>query len=105
MTLEDRISMESMGRKPHATLWYTADELDWLARDYAARRGIDFDFKGAEVLVWIERDSEYLARVEYLQGLHEEMLSVWISRDGLAVKSQIAIAVDGSFIKALELKP
>lgn len=99
--------MARNGRHPHTTLWYNAEELDWIARDYAKRNDIDFNFRGSKILIWVEADSENLASIEYMHGLWEPTLIVRISKEGEALEHVLATAVDGSYIRGMrdELVP
>jgi hypothetical protein len=87
-------AMRRGGRDVHPSLWYSAKELDWIARDYARRRGIDFRFSGVETQIWVPRTRDCLARVEYSSGIGHPVLSVTIGWDGTVREHRRAIAID-----------
>ena len=86
-------AMAREGRDPHVSLWYSAEELDWIARRYVADHRVDFDLRGTSAVVWVPRRGDYLARVEYFRDLGKPVLSVYIGFGGQVLRHDIAIAV------------
>ena len=92
---DDVQAMRRRGRAIHSSLWFSAAELDQIARDYARRQRIDFKFSGVETVIWVPRSRDHLARVQYSSGIGQPVLLVTIGWDGIARDHLQAIAVDG----------
>lgn len=97
-TLDQLDAIEATGRPIHVTHWYTAQELDWIARDYAKQKSIDYDFSGIEALIWIPRKASHLATVEYHKGIGKQTLMVVIGLEGEVTEHSILWAIDGPVI-------
>ena len=95
-TVDELQAMGRAGRPVHGTNWYSAEELDWIARDYAATQHIDFNFQGTSALIWVSRKTEYLATLEYGHRIGEPVLIIEIGLDGRVRKHLLATAIDGS---------
>ena len=91
---DDVQAMRRRGRDIHASLWFSAAELDQIAREYARRQRIDFNFSGVETVIWVPRSRDYLARVQYSSGIGQPVLLVTIGWDGTVRDHLRAIAVD-----------
>ena len=94
-TLDQLSAMEAEGRPLHVSHWWTAEELDWVARSYADREGLDFSFNGVTVMIWVPRNADFLARVEYFRELGKPVLSVWIGFGGDVLRHSTPTAIDG----------
>ena len=76
--------------------WYSALELDRIARKYAEEHKLDFSFDEQETNVWVETDDgPLLATVDYSSGIGEPFLRVAIDRYGKATGHETGIAVCG----------
>jgi hypothetical protein len=92
---EDQVrAMHRQGRQVPPALWFDGAELDWIARDYARRQKIDFNFSRVETQVWVPRSRDYLARVEYSSGIGHPVLSVKVDWDGTVIDHSKAMAID-----------
>jgi hypothetical protein len=94
MTEEQVKAMRRRGREVPSSLWFDGAELDWIARDYARRQKIDFNFSRVETQIWVPRSRDYLARVDYSSGMGQPVLSVTIGWDGSVVDHFKGVAID-----------
>ena len=94
MMEDEAQAARSSGRDIHPSLWYSAKELDWIARDHARRQKIDFSFSGVDTQIWVPRSRNYLARVEYSSGIGHPVLMVTIGWNGEVMDHLKALAVD-----------
>ena len=64
--------------------WWSALELERLAKEYARRESIAFDFTNTKTKIWIATDGKKeLAKVHfYGPGLEDPFLDVRVSREG-----------------------
>ena len=95
-TLPELKAMAKAGRPVHGTIWYSADEFDWIAKKYAADKHFKFDFHGVDVLIWVTQKKDHLATVEYGGRIGAPVLTVEIGYDGNVIKHTVATAIDGS---------
>jgi hypothetical protein len=72
--------------------WYSALELERIARSYAESKKADFRFEGTEMNIWVKTDGgNVLANVYWSKGIGKPMLHVEIGRDGKAIRHEITI--------------
>ena len=83
----------SLGFRPARLGWFTPAELDRIARLYAKRHAIPFDFRGADVEVEVPRDRSAFATVVYEHGLGRPFFSVTIAPDGAVTEHHFGTAV------------
>lgn len=91
---DDAEAERRRGRPIHASLWFSAKELDSIARRYARERRIDFKFSGVEIQIWVPRSRDYLARVQYSSGIGHPVLWVIIAWDGSVREHGKGTAID-----------
>ena len=94
MLHDDAEAERRHGHPIHASLWFSAAELDSIARRYARERRIDFKFSGAEAQIWVPRSRDYLARVQYSSGIGHPVLWVIIAWDGSVREHGKGTAID-----------
>jgi hypothetical protein len=78
--------------------WYSATELERIARAYAKERKIQFSFEGTERSVWVNTSgSNIIASVSFSSGMGKPSLIVDIDRSGKVATNHLGIAVCGTF--------
>jgi len=85
----------SLGFRPARLGWFTPAELDRIARLYAKRHALRFDFRGAAVEVEVPRDRSVFATIAYEHGLGRPYFSVTIAPDGTVIEHHLGTAVCG----------
>jgi hypothetical protein len=75
--------------------WYSAADLDHIARQYVRAKNIDFSFSGTQARFRVprERDRDVMARGSCSSRMGKPVLSVEIGWDGYVRKHAIAVAV------------
>jgi hypothetical protein len=78
--------------------WYSASELEQIAKDYAKQKKIDFDFtKATERSVWIYTGgSNIIASVSFSSDFGKPAYIADIGRDGKVVTNRVGIAICGT---------
>jgi hypothetical protein len=75
--------------------WYSAWELEQIARDYARQRKIQFSFEGAERSVWVRTSgSNIIASVSFSSGMGKPIFMVDIDRSGKVATNHLWVAFD-----------
>ena len=100
---DDRLGVQSQGSHEYMfvsgdghKMWYSALELETLARNYVKQKSIAFDFANTEKAIWVNTGgSRTLATVSFSSGIGKPFLDVTIDRHGKAVRHFIGIAVCG----------
>ena len=70
--------------------WYSALELERVARDFAVSNKADFRFEGTEMNIWVKTDGgKVLADVFWSSAVGKPGLHVEIGRDGKAIRCQV----------------
>jgi hypothetical protein len=95
-----RLGVKSKGEHEHMFVsadgpkeWYSALELERIARGYAESKKADFSFEGAELNIWVKTDGgEVLADVYWSRGIGKPVLHVEIGRDGKPTRYDIKTA-------------
>jgi hypothetical protein len=73
--------------------WFSATDLEQIARGYAKQKKIDFNFELTERNVWVSTSgSNIIASVCFSSGMGEPILKVEIDRTGKAVASHLWMA-------------
>ena len=86
----NRFGVKDKGQHEHmfisaegAKEWYSALELEGIARRYAETKKVDFQFEGAEMNIWVKTDGgKILADVWWSHAIGKPSLHVEIGRDG-----------------------
>lgn len=74
--------------------WYSASELEQIAKDYAKQRKIDFDFTKAGRSVWIYTGgSNIIARVSFASDFGKPIYIADIDRSGKVATNYVGITV------------
>lgn len=73
--------------------WYSAADLDRIARHYVRANNIDFSFAGTAAQFWVARDRQYMVRGTYSSGIGKPILHLEIGWDGYVTKHSVGIAV------------
>jgi hypothetical protein len=77
--------------------WYSASELEQIAKDYARQKKIDFDFSKAGRSVWIYTgSSNILARVSFASDFGKPIYTADIDRNGKVATNYVGIMVCGT---------
>jgi hypothetical protein len=76
--------------------WYSATELEQIAKDYAKQKKIQFDFAHADRSVWVRTDgSNVIARVVFASSFGKPMYYADIERQGIVVTNVIGVLSEG----------
>ncbi len=105
---DGRIGVETQG--PHEYMfvegssekaWFSALELENLARDYVKRNEIDFDFADTEKTIWVSTSGgRILAEVFFIPSRYgKPVLNVKIGRNGKVLGHSIGAKLCGSFLR------
>lgn len=77
--------------------WYSALELEQIARRYADEHKLEFTFEGTEKMVWVKTDGgRVLANVAYSSGVGQPILYIAIDRHGRVINHDIGTAICGT---------
>jgi hypothetical protein len=77
--------------------WYSASELEQIAKDYAKQKKIDFDFSKAGRSVWIYTGgSNIIARVSFASDFGKPIYTADIDRTGKVATNYVGIMVCGT---------
>ena len=95
-----RVGVQSRGEQEYMFVmgdgqkaWYSALELEQIARTYAQTQKLDFKFEGTEKSVWVHTDGgKVLAEVWFKAGGGRPTLQVHIGRKGNVLKHKIVVA-------------
>ena len=81
--------------------WYSALELENIAKNHIETNKIDFDFADTETAIWVSTSGGRILAKVYFTPLDygEPALDVRIGRNGKVVGYDIAPMVCGSFLK------
>jgi photosystem II stability/assembly factor-like uncharacterized protein len=72
--------------------WYSALELERIARDYAQSEKLDFDFADTEKKIWVHTDGgRVLATVWFSSAIGKPSLCIEIGRSGKVIGHKIAV--------------
>jgi hypothetical protein len=96
---ESRVGVQTKGEQEYMFVggegkkaWYSALELEQIARAYAASQKLDFDVATAEKSVWVHTDGgKVLAEVWFSSGAGRPSLQVQIGRKGSVLKHKIEV--------------
>ena len=94
-----RLGVKDKGEHEHMFIaadgpkqWYSALELERIAKGYAESKKADFQFEGTEMNIWVKTDGgKVLADVYWSKGVGKPMLHVEIGRDGKPMRHEITI--------------
>lgn len=77
--------------------WYSASELEQIAKEYAKQKKIDFDFSKAGRSVWIYTGgSNIIARVSFASDFGKPIYTADIDRTGKVAANYVGIMVCGT---------
>jgi len=77
--------------------WYSASELEQIAKDFAKQKKIDFDFTNAGRSVWIYTGgSNIIARVSFASDFGKPVYTADIDRSGKVATNYVGIMVCGT---------
>jgi hypothetical protein len=96
---DSRVGVQSKGDQEYMFIsgdgkkaWYSALELEQIARAYASSQKLEFDFASAEKSVWIHTDGgKVLAEVWFSAGATRPSLQIQIGRKGNVLKHKIEV--------------
>ncbi len=96
-----RLGVKDKGEHEHMFIsadgpkeWYSALELERIARGYVESKKADFRFEGAELNIWVNTDGgKVLADVYWSRGIGKPSLHVEIGRNGKPIRYDIKIAI------------
>jgi hypothetical protein len=75
--------------------WFKSNELVQVAKNYAQVNRINFDFRGSEVNVWVDRNNkDELAHVVFSHGVGAPILLISIDEGGNAISYKNTVGID-----------